>query len=233
MKLSRILFLSIVVSALLIPTAPPFVFASSPADSIGMVNDECTGEAIGPDLFMTASHCTGNLGGTVDFYIREGVAKREYVGINVWDSYYIPRSNLLREGLDLCLVRVVKGGTFKHWLSFNPSIPKPNTYGINISMSLGLEYWVRTVGIEGMYHDSQFGWVIVYRGDMYPGASGSVVLQDGKIVGILTHGVFTSELFVGATAGRILQAVRDYRWNGDMVIVLENDVFHIERVPHP
>jgi hypothetical protein len=199
---------------------------SQPASAIGMVNEVCTGEAISPTLFITASHCVESIGDEVKFYIREGVAKREYVGINVWDSFWDDRDPKIVERLDLSIVRAIKGGTFKHYLSFNPRIPSPNTNALNISMSVGLEYWTRPLVVQGMYHHPDLGWVLVYRGDIYPGASGSVVLVDGKIVGMVVYGIryVYPGFHFGETAGRIMSALRDLQHRGEMVYGVDNHV---------
>jgi hypothetical protein len=214
----RTLLVLLLTAALLGGPILPAQSGSGPAAAIGMVNEVCTGEAISPYLFITASHCTRDVGELVRFYIRDGVAKREYLGINVWDSYYDQRDKSIVEGLDLSIVRLIGGGEFKNYLSFYPRIPAPDTPGLNIGMSIGLEYWTAPVRIQRMYHDVDLGWILVYRGDIYPGVSGGVVLVDGKIVGIVTHGLRNTYpgIHMGATAGRIMAAIRDLNKHGEM-----------------
>lgn len=211
---------------------------ADPRDAIGYLTTGCTAEFVGSQLLMTAAHCV-DVGGFFSttyplgqefeavFTARDGRKSRLQAKL-VWVSALTPaareRSELARalvdedDGLDLAFLT-----TRDRWpyvLSFGGD-PRPGSRVRSISMALGIQYWTVDLTVVGVHEVDGLGRVVVTRGDAAPGASGSVLLQRGRVVGMITHGtrgLLFPPVFVGATSSRIQAGLDDYTRKGSMVI---------------
>jgi len=224
----RILFVFVAL-ALLAGGTTGLSATEDPARAIARINGICTAEVIRPMLAVTASHCVGFIGGDEELEFVRGHAIITVEGTLVWDSLWFDGDT---DGLDLAFVQLAQ--PWPHQLRLARLLPSSfPTYGYSVSAALGsIPFFKRLLLVEDMKHVSGLGWVLVYRGDTYPGASGSAVLDmSGEVIGLITHGYSAAHppVLLGAAVGRIATALRDYDRRGRMVRCGEKDDCAIRR----
>lgn len=196
--------------------------------AIVMIGDGCTGFLVSPRLVATASHCVSRPEGTMQVLLLVDGRRVVVDGVVVWDSAFqdtegnVPGA--LRDStLDFALILLpVPRDQF---LAFDTRVPAAGTQVFTLGNSTGIFHWPANMLFVGAFWHKKLGDIFVYRGDVWPGASGSPFLLNGRVIGILTHGVVDANppLVVGAPSSRLVLAVEDYQRFGDMRYCLVKD----------
>jgi len=188
--------------------AAPVTAAPSWIRAVGYIDGQCTVWAVRPFLLVTASHCVYRPGDTHDTYYIRGVQEVKVPAMVVWDGAWAD------EFSDLALL--VPDVPWPVALPLASPIPSPGTPGVAATYTLGMRWWTVPVEILGLTHVQERGWMILFRGDVASGSSGSPILVDNKVVGVISAGVVTLRLHVATPAGPLARAIRSYDKYGPM-----------------
>lgn len=204
--------------------------------AVGYLTVGCTTEYVAPRILLTAAHCVEDwipgggryypLGREFEavFTFPDGRKTRVFATLE-WVSKLTKKARTEPthtlsdpdEGLDVAFLATREPSPW--WLPFGEGEPQRGSKVQSISMSLGIQYWEVPLTVEGVFEVDGLGRVVIVRGDAAPGASGSVLLQRGLIVGMITHGtrgLLIPPMLLGATSERILAAFEDYTHVGPM-----------------
>lgn len=204
--------LCLAIMALPGPVGAAAVFA--PVGQIGPAGSGvCTAEAIRPDLVLTASHCVGSPGAqtVVVFYGQTTQDVKTFHGIVVFDGV----NPQYTHWVDMALVKLTDG-TWPAVLDFSEAAPTPGETLHSVSFSLGIRQWTTDVTYVDEYFVEGFGWADLAIGALAPGASGSVLLKDGKIVSMVNIGYDPLHLFGGVPGWELRAGVAWYDDHGPM-----------------
>lgn len=184
------------------------------------VGDGCTGFVIRPTLVATASHCVGQPDGRARVTLVVGGQRREVDGRVVWDSVFqdFPgNTGVIDPALDFALILLPVA--HERVVSFDLRVPSPGTPLETWGTAGGIFHWPATLHLVGLFWHVKIGDVLVTRGDTYPGASGSSIFLNGRVVGIITHGIIDASplpIIMGAPSYRLVRGVEDYDRYGAM-----------------
>lgn len=164
-----------------------------------IVDDSCTGYLAKKNYVITASHCVGFVGDSIQ--VSSMLTREKFTGRVVYDD---PRR-------DMAAIMVpVLGG---YWRG-----PCPSTRMFDVlwsyNYSLGLSGWESYLEYRGKYYSTiEDQDMVVMEGKAYPGASGSIVWDDyyGCPVGMITKGVFSgaASTLIGPAADEVESKLLD------------------------
>ncbi len=176
---------------------------------VGQLEHRCSLVAVRPTLVVTASHCVGDVGDTYLVSFIRGVGRAQRQGTVVWDG-----AGSRDRTLDLAILELDRPVTNVARLA--SALPKKGEKGTGVGFSSGVRHWIVPVEFTGLFEVDEFGWMLGYRGETTPGASGGGVFNArGELVA--TENLSLREfptLSFGVPVGRIRQALRDYDANG-------------------
>lgn len=153
-----------------------------------IVDGGCTGLEVRPRLVFTASHCVPLVGMKLLLRRMDPTANQEDIQARVLADD--PRR-------DMALVRIVDPTPSFQPLALEACPVQPRfqrlwTYGF----SAGMAGWEAELEYVGRWNQPvERRWVTVYRGPVYPGASGSTVWNEDRqcLVGMITHGFISQD----------------------------------------
>jgi hypothetical protein len=176
--------------------------------AVGQLEDVCTVWAVRPTLLVTASHCVGFLGSRYAVAYYRGVGVVATTATLVWDGFWAdPPSDLALLAIDRAWPATL---ALSRWL------PPAGAVLETTGLSVGLRRWSATLRAHGLYHQRDYGWVLVYDGPIGPGASGSPVLWRGAVVAVHVAAAGRPSLLAGVPAGTLARALRTYDRHGPM-----------------
>lgn len=166
------------------------------------VNGRCTGWVVSPGVVATASHCVG----------MEGDEARVEFTAGYFVSAKIVRDVRAHDySLDLAFLQLPYRTPARWPLAGPECLPSVGEQVEVTHASIAL--WpplVTKAESLGVRHQPRLGWVVVLRGFVYPGASGSPVRKECGVVGMITHGIVGSPSIVfGPISGRIRNAFKE------------------------
>lgn len=183
-----------------------------------IVENACSGTMRSALIVQTASHCVGALRQPREIHFRDGSTA---IGISIWDSAFLPQDARQGSNAGLDLAFLVLDTPWPYWAELADRSPVIGETVYSIGNSAGIQWWPAEITFKGQFRMERLGDVMVYRGDLLPGASGSCVYFEGTCIGLITHGIFSylqPPLIIGAGWERLAWAWQDLLENGLMYL---------------
>jgi hypothetical protein len=172
-------------------------------------SDTCTVWAVRPRLVATASHCVPAPGAVMEIAFRAGVGTRSQLATVVWDG-------LFNERVSADLAFLVPQSPLRTTIPISRWLPTPGETLETVGITLGMQWWASVVTARAITNQDRYGWVLVYQGEVGPGASGSPIVWRGAVVALHVAGADGPVLHIGIPAGTLARALRDYDARGPM-----------------